>query len=109
MLRVPQGAVCGEGLVQVTAQSTPLLPGSLLTTGLNVIPVVLPTGTVDEAGGGFNAIETAGCVFGAEEPEPLLHPTRREVANTKPPASIHRLAATASLPSKIKRHCPARP
>ena len=85
--------------MQVTAQSTPLLEESLLTTGVNVIPVVLPTGMVEAAGGGLRAIETAcGAAFGVEELEPLLHPTRRDDATSKTPARISRLAATASLP-----------
>jgi len=70
---VPQACGFGDATVesgQVMAQSTPSAFESLLTTGENCIPVVLPTGTLVLDGAGLRAIETAG---GLEE-ELLLLP-----------------------------------
>jgi hypothetical protein len=88
------------------AQSTPELLGSLLTTGVNAIPAVLPTDIVVVVGGGVSAIETAGCVV--EVDELLLLPpqaARKEIAPTKIiEVRIRRLAATADLLEKHRQN-----
>ncbi|HEV2732778.1 MAG TPA: hypothetical protein VGV15_22325 [Terriglobales bacterium] len=93
MLRVPQAPAVG----QVSAQSTPELAGSLLTTGVNWIPVVLPTGTLVVVGAGLRAIETPAGALLEDLLLPLLHASEKEIADMIRNISIRRLTATAIL------------
>jgi len=76
------------------------LLGSLLTTGLNWIPVVFPTATDVTLGGGVRAMETPG----ADWLEALLplppHAARKQIVPSKRNAEIHRLATMANLRPK---------
>jgi hypothetical protein len=80
--------------------------GSLLTTGVNWIPAVLPTGTVVVVGAGFRAIETLDDeVAGAEEL--LLQAARKPIAAAKMKVRIRRIAATANLLENVTpERCP---
>jgi len=96
MLSVPQASAETVLSAQVTAQSTPSLPASLLTTGVNCIPVVLPTGTAVLVGAGFRAIETLPAWL--EEPLLLLpHATKKQTAAAKRSVGTRRRATTANL------------
>jgi len=96
MLSVPQASAETVLSAQVTAQSTPKLPESLLTTGVNLIPAVLPTGTDVLVGAGLRAIETP--LAWLEETLLLLpHATKKPTAAAKGNVRIRRLAGTANL------------
>src|ERR1700729_4138845 len=100
MPRVPQAPALTVLCEQVTAQSTPELLGSLLTTGLNWIPAAFPTATDVTLGGGVRAIETPGTDW-LEALLPLLpHAARKQIATSRRNMEIRRLATTANLRPK---------
>jgi hypothetical protein len=81
--------------VQVTAQSTPALVGSLLTTAVNWRPVAFPTAMEVLEGVGFRAIEIEDCVVVDEELPPQA--TRNRRAPSINDVIIRFVAATAGL------------
>ena len=80
MLKVPQAKGVAES-EHVIAQSTPAFVGSLLTTGVNSIPLVLPTATVVVDGAGLSAIDMAAWAVWLDEVLLLLlHPIEKQSA-----------------------------